>query len=112
MSKKNYNKISTDKVKAAEEVVEEVVAETVEEIIETDDVVIEETPVVKQPVIGVVVGCSKLNIRKGPSLNAEIGLVLNAGDQVIIRETVGDFYKIGNPEAPDYCMKKFISIKE
>ena len=108
MSKKNYNKISTEKAKVIDEVVEEAVAETVEDVVETAESVIEETPVVEQPVIGVVVGCSKLNIRKEPGLNAEVVGTLNVGAEVIIHETVGEFYRIGSPE---YCMKKFISIK-
>lgn len=109
MSKKNYNKISTERAKAVEEVVEEAVLEAVEE--EVVENVVKETPV-KKPVIGVVVGCSKLNIRKEPSLNADILLTVDAGEQLIIHETVGDFYKVGNPEIGEYCMKKFISIKE
>lgn len=109
MSKKNYNKISTEKVKTVDEVVEEAVLETVEEVVETAEAVVEEAPVVKPEIVGVVVGCSKLNIRKEPGLNAAIVGTLNAGDKVIIHETVGEFYRIGSPE---YCMKKFISIKE
>ena len=55
MSKKNYNKISTDKVKAAEEVVEEIV----------EEVEVVEEPEITEPECfeGKVVGCAKLNVR-------------------------------------------------
>ena len=66
-------------------------------------------------VTGVVVNCEKLNVRSAPSLNAEINLILSKGEGVVILELVKgsdgeDFYKVGNPEHPEYCMAKYIKI--
>ena len=66
-------------------------------------------------VTGVVVNCEKLNVRSAPSLNAKINLILSKGEGVVILELVKgsdgeDFYKVGNPEHPEYCMAKYIKI--
>lgn len=71
-----------------------------------------ETP---KAVTGVVVNCEKLNVRSAPSLNANINLILSKGEGVSILELVKgsdgeDFYKVGNPEHPEYCMAKYIKI--
>lgn len=110
MSKKNYNRISTERAKAFEKPVEPVV-EVVDEV---DEVVVQECDNrVEEPIFekveGVVANCSKLNIRKQPNPNAEIIGTINSGAKVIIHEEVGDFYKIGDSE---FCMKKFISVKK
>ena len=66
-------------------------------------------------VTGVVVNCEKLNVRSAPSLNSKINLILSKGEGVVILELVKgsdgeDFYKVGNPEHPEYCMAKYIKI--
>ena len=68
-------------------------------------------------VTGIVVNCEKLNVRSAPSLNAEINLILSKGEGVVILELVKgsdgeDFYKVGNPEHPEYCMAKYIKINK
>jgi uncharacterized protein YgiM (DUF1202 family) len=98
-NKKNYNKISTEKVKAESEAVAEV-TEVVEEPVKA--------PVTRK---GVVYNCSKLNIRRAPNANAKILGTLDAGTTVIIHDEVGDFYKIGNPDGNEFCMKNFIKVK-
>jgi uncharacterized protein YgiM (DUF1202 family) len=117
MAKTNYNKMS-DKVKADANIeassldveqevaeTEEVVEETAtEEVAETED----STPEFKT---GIVTDCMKLNMRVAPSLDAKIRGTLDKGVTVVILGEEGDFYKIGNPENPDYCMKKYISVK-
>lgn len=62
----------------------------------------------KEPVFGVVVNCSKLRIRKTPSLNgAEVG-TLDRGTKVeILDDKSTKFYKIEG----GYCMKDFIEVK-
>lgn len=72
-------------------------------------------PEALKAVTGVVVNCEKLNVRSAPSLNANIDLTLSKGEGVVIIELVKgpdgeDFYKVGNPEHPEYCMAKYIKI--
>ena len=112
MSKTNYNKA----YKKPETVTETtVIGDTIaENVIEADDVptsVVEEQVEASEPKHGKVVDCILLNIRKAPSTSAKILGTLSVGDEVVIHEEVGEFYKIGNPDGNEYCMKKFISVK-
>ena len=117
----NYNKPKkqesvepTQEHKVIEEVVQEV-EETIQEsevIEETVEETVQEEP---KAVTGVVVNCKKLNVRSAPSLNAKINLTLSEGEGAVILDLVHrpdgeDFYKIGNPEHPDYVMAKYIKI--
>lgn len=107
-NKKNYNKMSTDKVKA-----ETVAADVIEETVVTEAIVEKaQKPEEPKTKFGVVTGCTKLNMRVAPSANAQIRGTLDAGTTVIILGEKNNFYKIGNPENPDYCMKKYISVKK
>lgn len=99
-NKKNYSKMST--APQIDEIETEVV-ETVEAPVEAP--VIEEV----KPKTGVVVGCTKLNVRKAPNANAKVLTTINKGSSVTIYDEVGDFYKIGDKE---YCMKKYISVNK
>lgn len=108
-NKKNYSKISTEKVKT--EIKDETKVKSTLEPVETE--VVEETaPVVKKVKKGIVTGCAKLNIRTAPSLSAKIRGTLDQRTTVVILGEEGEFYKIGNPENPDYCMKKYITVKK
>lgn len=69
---------------------------------------LEEPKVVK----GVVVDCEKLNVRIRPSIKGEILTTLDVGTEVIIHKEMNGFYKIGNPNGDEYCMKKFIKINQ
>ena len=116
MSKKNYNKMydeTKEDVNAeVESVVEEVVTE-IEPVIE-ETAPVEETPKKKpekKHKFGVVTNCAKLNMRIAPKADAKVRGILDQGTTVIILGEEGDFYKIGNPDDPDYCMKKYISVK-
>lgn len=104
-NRKNYSKISTEgaKAKQAEETKVESTLEPAEPEVEEK---VEIKPEVKK---GVVVCKNRLNIRKGPSLSAEIVDSLLNGKEVTICGEEGEFYKIGESE---YCMKKYISIKK
>lgn len=109
MAKTNYNKISKkseittkDAVETNESIIEE--TETLEDVKEE---------IVKSKVVtGIVSDCSKLNIRNDSSLDADVIGTLDKGTTVVIHGEVGDFYKIGNPNANEFCMKKFISINK
>lgn len=61
-----------------------------------------------EPVFGTVVNCSKLRIRKTPSLNGEVIGELDKGTKVeILDDKSAKFYKITN----GYCMKDFIEVQ-
>lgn len=100
MAKTNYNKMSN---KPKEDVIEETVVETAE--VE----VVEEPAPAPEYKKGVVVGCTKLNVRKAAKADAKILGTLDAGTTVTIYDEVGEFYKVGPTN--EYCMKKFISVK-
>ena len=92
MAKKN--------TKPATKVVEEVVDETVEAVEE----VVEEKPA-KKIVKGKVFNCGGLNVRKAPSLNAEIVASLVPGTEIIIEESGNkEWYKTPS----GFVMKAYI----
>lgn len=110
MGKKNYNKISTEKVKAeAAAEVESIIAESTE-VVENEP----EIQVTCSNPIGVVVNCEKLNVRKNSSVKADILGVIAKGTEVEIFEdsSTKDFYSIATPKYNGYVMKKYISIKQ
>lgn len=88
----------------------------VAEIIEPTEVVEEQSVVPKKApdVTGVVVGCLKLNIRKAPSIKAEVASVVPALTEVVIDMdgSSEDFYKVfvaGGIEG--FCMKNYIAVR-
>lgn len=115
-NKKNYNKMSTEKVKVeATEVIEEtsvVVPEVAETVVE--DTVVETVPE-KKIKIGVVTNCEKLNVRTNPHPTAHVELVINKGTEVEIVRSEGDFYFVRKDNTTNgfngWCMKKYISVK-
>lgn len=113
MSKKNYNKISTEKVKA----------EVAEEIIDAESVVDEAASEVQVTIanpIGVVVDCKKLNVRAKPDAGSKIVSVIEKGSEVEIfmDASTDDFYSVTvsnitkRTRVDGYCMKKYISVKQ
>jgi outer membrane biosynthesis protein TonB len=71
----------------------------------------------KKPMIGVVVNCQKLNVRRRPRIDpnpASVIAVLKALTEVEIDEkkSTDDFYKIFTAAGVEgFCMKKFIAIR-
>lgn len=115
MSKKDYTKFSNNKVvnNKSEEIqngvqdveikIEEMVNETIEEAVEEN----------RKDILGVVVDCDKLNIRKGPSINADIVCMIDASTNLIVdyESSTDEFYKICTYAGIEgYCMKKFVKI--
>ena len=100
---RNYNKVNS--------VIEKPVIE--EQMIEEQ--VVEES-IVEEPVVfktGIVIDCSKLNVRKEPNANAQVVTVINVEEKVTIneKESTKDFYKIYTANSIEgYCMKKFIAV--
>ena len=121
-NRNNYNqyakKAETDQVKEetveevtepVEEAVEEVtesVEETVEEVVEK---VVEPNP---EPKTYGVVNCSKLNVRKGPSIHSNPLCIVESGTKMEIETFNDEWVKVVTPDDVfGYCMKKFIDLK-
>lgn len=115
MSKKDYTKFSNNKVvnNKSEEIqngvqdveikIEEMVNEIVEEVAEEKH----------QNTLGVVIDCDKLNVRKEPSINADIVCMIDASTNLIVdyESSTDKFYKICTYAGIEgYCMKKFVKI--
>lgn len=68
-----------------------------------------------EPLIGHVVGCAKLNVRKEPDADAEILGTIIAGSEVMIDEieSTDEFYNICAASGFEgFCMKQFIEVEE
>ena len=122
-NRRNYNqyanKAESEQVK--EETVEKViepVEETVEEVIEPAEETVEEaveevTEVEEKPteVAFGKVNCSKLNVRKEPSINSVPLCIIEHGTRMEISEFDGEWVKILTPDGVSgYCMRKFIDL--
>lgn len=110
MAKRNYTKY-TKPAEPKEETTEQIEV-TTEDSIEniTQNEAVEEWP---NP-IGFVNGCSRLNVRKGPSTGSEIVCTVDSGAELTInsKESTDDFYKISTVAGIEgFCMKKFITIR-
>lgn len=63
---------------------------------------------------GVVVDCSRLNVREKPTLESEIVCNINALTEVLIDidNSTNDFYKISTVSSVEgYCLKKFVAVR-
>lgn len=68
-----------------------------------------------EPVIGRVVRCAKLNVRKDPDADAEILGTIPAGAEVMIDEgeSTDDFYNVCAASGFEgFCMKQFVEVSE
>lgn len=83
--------------------------------------VVQSEPVVEEPKkkessvsLGVVVGCSKLNIRKEPKADAYVALVVDAGAElkvIDVEKAAGDWYKVITAnKVHGFCMKKYVKL--
>ena len=66
-----------------------------------------------EPVIGRVVRCAKLNVRKDPDADAEILGTIPAGAEVMIdeSESTDDFYNACAASGFEgFCMKQFVEV--
>ena len=67
-----------------------------------------------EPLIGHVVDCRNLNVRKDPDENAEILGTIPVGAEVVIdeNESTSDFYNICAASGFEgFCMKRFIEVE-
>lgn len=74
-----------------------------------NEVKIEQTPNIKS---GVVIP-NMLYLRSGPSKDDPMISVLEKGQKVeiILKESINDFYKVHTKDLDGYCMKKFIKVE-
>lgn len=113
MGKRNYNQMSTRQVKQRPDPVQTDVP-SFNETVEAPVVV--ETPVQEapKPLLGYVANCEKLNVRKKPSLTAEVVCVIADHTDVEIdkEESTDEFYKVSLASGVEgFCMKKYIAVK-
>ncbi len=116
MSKKDYTKFSknhsADRNNFERESVPEVVYPLPKDDIPEEPVA--EPALERKPLIfGKVAGCSKLNVRQRPNLQADILCCLDVNTEVEIDEdkSTNDFYAICTPSGREgFCLKKFIEI--
>lgn len=82
---------------------------------EIENVNITPEPAEPESTVGVVVDCSRLNVRTKPRADAEVVCVIERDSEVMIDEenSTKNFYKICTAVgAEGYCMKQFISISK
>ena len=122
-NRRNYNQYANkpESEQVKEEAVEEViepVEETVEEVIEpVEEAVeeaVEEVTEVEEKSTEVAFGkvnCSKLNVRKEPSIHSTPLCIIEHGTRMEISEFDGEWVKILTSDGVSgYCMRKFIDL--
>lgn len=114
MSRSNYRNYYKDKDIENDKIVEDIKDEPVKEenVEDVKDDIIED---IKDDEItkGVVVNCSKLNVRRTANKLAKVLTVIEKGTEVIIAnaKTSNGFYKIIVNDIEGYCVKDYIEIK-
>ena len=122
-NRRNYNQYANkpESEQVKEETVEKViepVEKTVEEVIEPAEETVEEaveevTEVEEKPteVAFGKVNCSKLNVRKEPSINSVPLCIIEHGTRMEISEFNGEWVKILTSDGVSgYCMREFIDL--
>lgn len=113
-NRRNYNQYANKEETTPVEEIEESIDTT--ETVEENEVVTEETEVIEdktqdevpKPVYGVV-NCSKLNIRRGPSINTASLCIVESGSKLDIEQFNEEWLKVLTEDGiSGYCMKKFI----
>ena len=113
-NRRNYNQYANKEETTPVEEIEESIDTT--ETVEENEVVTEETEVIEdktqdevpKPVYGVV-NCSKLNIRRGPSIDTASLCIVESGSKLDIEQFYEEWLKVLTEDGiSGYCMKKFI----
>ena len=95
--------------------VDEPIVDAVEETTEVVEEKIEESVEKVTVATGVVVKCSKLNIRKKSNVKADVACVVNAGAKLTVdlAKSNDEWLKVTTSDnVKGYCMKKFVSIDQ
>ena len=118
-NRRNYNQYANkpEPEQVKEETVEEViepVEETVEEVIEPVEETVEKVTEVEENPTEVAFGkvnCSKLNVRKEPSIHSNPLCIVEYGTRMEISEFNGEWVKTLTPDGVSgYCMREFIDL--
>ena len=113
-NRRNYNQYANKEETTPVEEIEESIDTT--ETLEETEVVTEETEVIEnktpdevpKPVYGVV-NCSKLNIRRGPSIDTTSLCIVEGGSKLDIEQYNEEWLKVLTEDGiSGYCMRKFI----
>ena len=113
-NRRNYNQYANKEETTPVEKIEESIDTT--EMVEENEVVTEETEVIEdktpdevpKPVYGVV-NCSKLNIRRGPSIDTASLCIVEGGSKLDIEQYNEEWLKVLTEDGiSGYCMRKFI----
>ena len=113
-NRRNYNQYANKEETTPVEEIEESIDTT--EMVEENEVVTEETEVIEdkipdevpKPVYGVV-NCSKLNIRRGPSIDTTSLCIVEGGSKLDIEQYNEEWLKVLTEDGiSGYCMRKFI----
>ena len=113
-NRRNYNQYANKEETTPVEEIEESIDTT--ETVEETEVVTEETEVIEdktpdevpKPVYGVV-NCSKLNIRRGPSIDTTSLCIVEGGSKLDIEQFNEEWLKVLTEDGiSGYCMRKFI----
>lgn len=127
---RNYRQMVNPVDEAVPVEVKEDVAEVIAEAIANEEVdvdecaacdpveVVEELPTIEEdgnePLVGVVSGCSKLNIRAAASKEADVVTVVDEGTVVMIDYPVdqnSDWFKVYTEAGVEgFCMKQFVTV--
>ena len=113
-NRRNYNQYANKEETTPVEEIEESIDTT--ETVEENEVVTEETEVIEdktpdevpKPVYGVV-NCSKLNVRRGPSIDTASLCIVEGGSKLDIEQYNEEWLKVLTEDGiSGYCMRKFI----
>ena len=66
------------------------------------------------PKVGVVDNCVRLNIRVAPRITADVRLIIEKGDEVILceKQPKGEWFRVRTQNNTEgFCMKKYITIQ-
>ena len=113
-NRRNYNQYANKEETTPVEEIEESIGTTetveeTEEVTEETEVIENKTPdEVPKPVYGVV-NCSKLNIRRGPSIDTTSLCIVEGGSKLDIEQYNEEWLKVLTEDGiSGYCMRKFI----
>ena len=113
-NRRNYNQYANKEETTPVEEIEESIDTT--ETVKENEVVTEETEVIEdktpdevpKPVYGVV-NCSKLNVRRGPSIDTASLCIVEGGSKLDIEQFNEEWFKVLTEDGiSGYCMREFI----
>ena len=93
---------------------ENVTQEPVEKEAQVKENVTQEPVEKEAPKVGVVDNCVRLNIRVAPRITADVRLIIEKGDEVILceKQPKGEWFRVRTQNNTEgFCMKKYITIQ-